>query len=242
MVGSCDDAGRLPQGSGSAADTLELAQCLTDALQRLEAQGVSLNDDARNVLLQLPLRMQLLGLELIARYTQWEKEGRRKQDMVACPLCKFSFHHGSPEQSVAAQILWHLYSHEVGHWQNAVPYDSQKGALFAVSASMLGTYFELGGCSRFLHRRTERRREGDHHMTVLDIEATIDPVRTANIDRGDDHETQIIAHLKGHGLPRGEPHDFQRRAQATRLRGIGASSGSMAKKGPTRMLTQICEA
>jgi hypothetical protein len=173
-----------------AAAPLELGALeALGALDRLRGcTGIALESDEHSkacaLLRELPLHLRLVSIELIAA---------RRMGGVACPVCENAL---PPEPE---QIIAHMWMHESGLWEegiNLVAYAS-KGKPFCVSGSMLGHYFDVHGCNRWLHRRAERREEG---RLDQDIESLVDPFRTAHTSRGDDFEVDLCRLLETDGL------------------------------------------
>ena len=71
---------------------------------------------------------------------------------------------------------------------------------FAVSASMLGTYFDLHQCDRFLHHKSLRLEGGGRKV---DLGSLINPLQKAHTQRGYSFEDTIDTQLVSEGLATG---------------------------------------
>ena len=156
------------------------------ALNRLRGRGIALEEhrSACSLLRELPLNLRLTAVELLAA-----------RGAATCPLCGVALP-DEPQQLVA-----HLWAHETGLWEEEgrdhVAF-ARMGKPFSVSGSMLGNYFDLHGCNRWLHRRAQRTEQGRREQ---DIESLVDPFRAAHAARGNDFEVDLCASLERDGLP-----------------------------------------
>ena len=156
------------------------------ALNRLRGRGIALEEhrSACSLLRELPLNLRLTAVELLAA-----------RGAATCPLCGVALP-DEPQQLVA-----HLWAHETGLWEGEgrdhVAF-ARMGKPFSVSGSMLGNYFDLHGCNRWLHRRAQRTEQGRREQ---DIESLVDPFRAAHAARGNDFEVDLCASLERDGLP-----------------------------------------
>lgn len=157
--------------------------------QLCESTGIALDSethkDALAELFKLPPGLRLLCVELIAA---------RRHGSARCPLCNEAL----SEEPRA--LITHIREHQAGTWmtgQNLVTYRAT-GRPFCISGSMLGRYFDLHNCNRWLHRRSERSERG---RLEQDIESLVEPHRNAQATRGDNFEVSICELLKRRGLP-----------------------------------------
>lgn len=138
--------------------------------------------------------------------------------------------HMKDDDQVALDICEHIAAHYEGRWDEAEGRQiAREGSCFAVSASMLGGFFDSRMCKRQLHRKSRRIEGGGREE---DTEGLVDFLRRAHTTRGEDFEDTIAAHLQleGEGLP--EAWDSFSSADAT----AAAATAAAAVTGGRRIV------
>ena len=124
-------------------------------------------------------------------HVQWEIVekilAQRRQQEALCPICRERLPAGdSALHGPEPAALVHHVCECVAATRRK--YSTTGGKDFAVSSSMLGEYFNRGGCNRMLHRMSERGGSGT--ADVGDIES-LDWLASAHSVRGNLFEPQV---------------------------------------------------
>ena len=147
---------------------------------------------ALDILARLSPKLQLSALELFVH-------SQRQSACLQCPECLRSLPTtttiaGTSHGPLVA-VLEHVLDHMTG--KANILEVAKKGRPFAVSASMLGHYFDLHSCDRWLFRSARRIEAGREE----DLESMFDAFRHANRTRGNDFEDWLCERLGRPGLP-----------------------------------------
>ena len=137
-------------------------------------------------------KLQLSALELFV-------QSQRQSACLQCPEClrplpTTTTIAGTSHGPLVA-VLQHVLDHMTG--KAKILEVAKKGRPFAVSASMLGHYFDLHSCDRWLFRSARRTEAGREE----DLESMFDAFRHANRTRGNDLEDWLCERLGSPGLP-----------------------------------------
>ena len=144
---------------------------LSDSLMSLALRSLPrvVDDKEQKLLAQLPLELRLQVVQLL-----------RPNQPARCPLCSCTI--------AADQLVSHV-------WYEALQ-ESECGK-FRVSASMLGHYFDLNQCDRWLHR-TARMRRAQSATTFLPS------LQLARTNRGIEFEKILCERLHKEGIRLGD--------------------------------------
>ena len=167
-------------------------------LEEAEGERECTDDErvARNYLADLPLKLRLRGLEL---YAETIKIGKT----CPCPECfqalPTSTQYAGAKRGPLVAILQHLHTHVRGEIAEVATRATDGAKPFLVSASRLGTYFDMHCCERWLYRRSLRAEAACGHVT--DVGSMFDVFGSAHTTRGTDFEKRLCERLGTDGMP-----------------------------------------